>query len=401
MADQTADAQSERNIPLTDVYVCGQLTPNEPKLTSMRLQWSLFALQSASAGVRMPEIAGPADYHSIVGFVLAKTTNNTLLAFAEGRRNSLDDFGDIDILLRRSTDYDLTWDDIRVVHAFGNGQIGNPCPIVDRDTGRIYLLSCTSVEEELAILTGSSYREIWICYSDDDGLTWSELRNISPMARREDWFWYATGPAGGIQIQAGAHVGRLVAPANHSYLKTDGSPEYACHSLYSDDRGETWHIGSASGPGGNENQIAEVAEDLLIQDIRLQTNRTGYRAYRYSRDGGETWDQMRSDPARPCTKTQGSIIALSERPDGVHSALVTCNPAPVESRRALNRREHLVCRMSTDGGKTWPRSLVVEPASAGYSTLLEIDSERIAVAYDRHPRMSFRTFYRDDLRLEG
>ena len=110
---------------------------------------------------------------------------------------------------------------------------------------------------------------------------------------------------------------------------------------------------------------------------------------------------MRSDPARPCTKTQGSIIALSERPDGVHSALVTCNPAPVESRRALNRREHLVCRMSTDGGKTWPRSLVVEPASAGYSTLLEIDSERIAVAYDRHPRMSFRTFYREDLRLEG
>lgn len=81
---------------------------------------------------------------------------------------------------------------------------------------------------------------------------------------------------------------------------------------------------------------------------------------------------MRSHTGRPCTKTQGSIIALSEHPDGVHNILVTSNPAPIEARRALNRREHLVCRMSMDGGKTWPKSLVVEPANAGYSTLINL-----------------------------
>jgi len=58
-------------------------------------------------------------------------------------------------------------------------------------------------------------------------------------------------------------------------------------------------------------------------------------------------------------------------------------------------------RVSTDGGETWPRSIVVEPAHSGYSTLVEIDSEGIGGFYDRHPRLSFRTFYREDFRLEG
>ena len=392
--------QPDANIPLVDVFTSGHLAQDRPRLKG-RLDWVFFSTQSPDAPLRMPTVSGEGEYYSIVGPVLAKTTKNVLLAFAEGRRNDVADFGDIDIVLRRSADFGRTWSDMQIVHKHGDGQIGNPCPIVDQETGRIYLLSCTSIEDETTIRTGSSYREIWFSYSDDEGVTWSKKRNISSMARRNDWYWYATGPAAGIQIQLGKHKGRLVVPANHSYLRDDGSDEYACHSIYSDDRGETWEIGSVSGPGGNENQIAEVGEDLLIQDIRLQTHRTGYRAYRYSRDGGETWDEMKSHESRPCTKTQGSIISLSQRPDGIHNILITSNASPIESRRSLNRREHLVARMSIDGGKTWPKSYVVEPAGAGYNTLVEIDEHRIGVCYHRHPRLSFRTFYLEDLKPEA
>ena len=392
--------RNNTNIPLIDVFISGHLTQDEPKLMG-RSVWSHFAAQSPEAPMRMPEISGEGEYYSILNPVIAKTARNTLLAFVEGRRNDMGDFGDIDIVLRRSPDFGRTWGDMQIVHKHGDGQIGNPCPIVDQESGRIYLLSNTSVEDETTIRTGSSYREIWSSYSDDDGVTWSKKRNISSMARRDDWYWYATGPAAGIQIQSGEYKGRLVAPANHSYLKDDGSDEYACHSIYSDDRGETWKIGSASGPGGNETQIAEVADDLLIQDIRLQTHRTGYRAYRYSRNGGETWDEMRSDESRPCTRTQGSIISLSQRPDGKNNILVACTTSPIESRRELNWRERLVARMSTDGGKTWPKSYVVEPASAQYNTLVEIDEYRVGVTYGHHPRTSFRTFYLEDFRLEG
>ena len=105
---------------------------------------------------------------------------------------------------------------------------------------------------------------------------------------------------------------------------------------------------------------------------------------------------MQSDRSRPCTRCQGSIISLDQRPDGTHNILVASNPAPIERRLDLGRREHLVARISTDGGRTWPRRLVIEPSYAGYSTLIEIDRDRVGIAYDRHPRLSFCTVYLED-----
>lgn len=348
--------------------------------------------------------SGEGDYEKIYVPVIEKTTAGTLLAFAEARRNGYRGYGGIEILLRRSTDLGNSWGEIQIVHENGDFQIENPCPIVDRDTGRIILLTCTDHMPESEIHKGKEHREVWLSHSDDDGVTWSARQNITPEVRRDHWHWYATGPAAGIQIRAGNHKGRLVAPANHGWLQKDGSHELACHSIYSDDGGETWHIGSASGPGGSETQIAEVAEDLLIQDIRMHTHWTGFRAKRYSRDGGETWDEMVLDEERPCTVCQGSMISLSSRPDGVHNMLVTSNPSPLGERFKRANRERLVSHMSTDGGRTWDKTYVIEPSRAAYSTIVQIDEERIGVLYDRgtlesdRARISFRTFYVDDYR---
>ena len=30
------------------------------------------------------------------------------------------------------------------------------------------------------------------------------------------------------------------------------------------------------------------------------------------------------------------------------------------------------------------------------STLIELDEDRVGIAYDRHPRLSYRTFYLED-----
>ena len=73
------------------------------------------------------------------------------------------------IVLRRFSDFGRTWDEMRIVHENGNDQIGNARPIVDQETGWIY------------------------------GVTWSKGRNFSDMARKDDWYWYATGPAAGFK----------------------------------------------------------------------------------------------------------------------------------------------------------------------------------------------------------
>jgi len=49
-------------------------------------------------------IAGQDGYHTYRIPSLITTTNGTLLAFCEGRKTSRSDTGDIDLLLKRSTD---------------------------------------------------------------------------------------------------------------------------------------------------------------------------------------------------------------------------------------------------------------------------------------------------------
>ena len=62
----------------------------------------------------------------------AVTSRGTVLAFAEGRKNSASDTGDIDLGLKRSTDGgrrcgapDIVWDD-------SLNTCGHPCPVVER-----------------------------------------------------------------------------------------------------------------------------------------------------------------------------------------------------------------------------------------------------------------------------
>ena len=64
-----------------------------------------------------------------------------MLAFAEARKHSRSDTGDIDLVLRRSTDGGRTWGDIITVWDDAGNVCGNPAPVVDRETGRILLLS--------------------------------------------------------------------------------------------------------------------------------------------------------------------------------------------------------------------------------------------------------------------
>ena len=71
---------------------------------------------------------------------LLTTGKGTLLAFCEGRKDSRSDHGNIDLLIRRSTDGGETWSHQQVVWDDGGNTCGNPCPVVDQETGTIWLL---------------------------------------------------------------------------------------------------------------------------------------------------------------------------------------------------------------------------------------------------------------------
>lgn len=70
---------------------------------------------------------------------LTVTRNGTLLAFAEARQDGPGDAGDIDLVVRRSTDAGRSWSAPTTVWDDGGNTCGNPAPVVDAETGRVVL----------------------------------------------------------------------------------------------------------------------------------------------------------------------------------------------------------------------------------------------------------------------
>ena len=312
--------------------------------------------------------SGSNGYHTYRIPAIVQSTKGTLIAFAEGRVNSSSDHGNLDIVARRSSDNGKTWSDLILVQDDGNNQCGNPAPVVDQNTGRIYLLSCGSTGSEGAVLNGKTTREVYSQYSDDDGLTWSKRENISQQVKQPDWRWYATGPCSGIQIQTGKYKGRLVIPANHS----DAGKTYRAHCFYSDDHGRTWKPGATAGDGSNESQIAEIATGKLVHNMRMQTHSKGCRGVRYSNDGGATWTELKHETSLPCPRCQASVIKDNARANTLYFS----NPSAPKARKEMS------IRTSTDGGKTWPYKKIVFAGNTAYSNLLDLDKNSLGILFE-------------------
>src|SRR5437870_536646 len=166
------------------------------------------AALSLAAARREPAVAGPTEmdlfvtgrdgYHTYRIPSLLVTAKGTLLAFCEGRRHGRGDTGDIDLVLKRSVDGGAAWQPMTVVWDDGPNTIGNPCPVLDRSNGTIWLPLTRNLgqDTERQIVEGTSHgnRTVWIMKSTDDGATWSKPLEITATSKAPDWTWYATGP---------------------------------------------------------------------------------------------------------------------------------------------------------------------------------------------------------------
>ncbi len=124
-----------------------------------------------------PFVSGTDGYHTYRIPALIVSKRGTLLAFCEGRKNSMNDTGWIDTLLKRSIDGGRTWSERQVVWNDRTNTCGNPCPVVDQQTGVIWLLMTWNRgdDEEGRIIarTSKDTRRAYVTCSADDGRTWS------------------------------------------------------------------------------------------------------------------------------------------------------------------------------------------------------------------------------------
>ena len=111
-------------------------------------------------------------------------SSGRVLVFCEGRRDGLGDSGRIDIMMRAG-DGDR-FGDMRVVVSGGGDTVGNPCPVQDGATGRVFLVynKNDADKPEAMIMQGRGPRTVHVIYSDDEGETWSSPRRtcVTPMS---------------------------------------------------------------------------------------------------------------------------------------------------------------------------------------------------------------------------
>lgn len=316
------------------------------------------------------------------------TTEGTILAFCEGRKDHGGDAGDIDILLKRSEDGGATWTDQQVIWDDGGNTCGNPCPVVDEETGDVFLLMThnlgTDHESDIITGTATSTRTVWVAKSSDDGRSWTEPENITDGTKKEEWGWYATGPGTGIQIKHGPRKGRLVIPCDHSYDEPEGNLrggpyEYGAHAIYSDDHGQTWQLSEPIRPKVNECQMVELADGngTLLMNMRSYFDR-GYRTHSYSYDGGITWTAPEDAPPLVEPVCQASILRYGwPEGDKKASVLLFLNPA------STSRRHNMTIRASFDEGKTWPAIKTLFTGPSAYSSLARLPDGSILCLYER------------------
>lgn len=322
---------------------------------------------------------GQDDYHTARIPAICTTKKGTLLAFCEGRKTGSGDSGDIDLLLRRSTDNGRTWSPTLVIWEDDKNTCGNPCPIVDLKTGTIWLLTTWNRgdDREAAIIAGKSKdtRRIFVTSSSDDGKSWDKPREITATIKAADWTWYATGPGAGIQVENGKHKGRLVAPCDH--MVAGPEKKYYSHVIYSDDHGKSWQLGgSTPNDKVNECQVVELKEGKLLLNMRNYDLAKSNRQIAISADGGATWTGQRHDTALIEPVCQASIRRLSWPKKDQPGVILFLNPANPQSR------SNLTLRASLDDAQTWPCRLQLHAGPAAYSDLTILRNGQIGCLYE-------------------
>jgi len=325
-------------------------------------------------------VSGTDGYDAFRIPALIAAPDGTLLAFAEGRKESLSDTGDIDIVLKRSFNGGALWQPMEIIWDDGPNVCGNPCPVIDSATGAIHLLLTHNLggdsEKEIMEGTADGSRTVWIMSSYDNGASWSKPADITKTTKLPDWTWYATGPGIGIQTKRG----RLVIPCDHAMM---GTKEYGSHVIVSDDGGKTWSLGGLVRPKCNECQIVEREDGKLLLNMRSYHG-LNRRFVSLSGDDGLSWTEAAPDTALIEPVCQASLIRYSWKVDGTPGMTLFSNPADT-------KRVKMTVRASYDDCATWPVSRTLYEGPAAYSCLAALPDGGIGCLYERGENTAYET----------
>ena len=317
---------------------------------------------------------------------LGVTPSGRVIAIYDARVD-LDDLpGPVDLVIRTSDDNGDTWSPQKVflasheVSGYGDASI-----IIDPTVGEkgriIVFCQASNLASFFESSLGNDVNDptivhISLSISDDDGETWSHQIVTHQVKDGKTHGIFASSGMGG-RIPAGPNEGRLI----HSFvLRRDAQLLGAL--AYSDDHGVTWQLG-AEIPNGNESGVACLPDGSIL----FHSRSTPYRLSGTSHDGGITLSSLEPHKQLPDPSDNGSLCVLK-------TGDVICT-----HNHDHDLRRRTVAKLSNDGGKTWPKAIVLEPESSAYSTACELANGQVAVLFERfgYTEMVFCRFSVDEM----
>jgi sialidase-1 len=306
--------------------------------------------------------------------------------------------------------------------------------VVDVSTGEIFLFNLGTwplqddqgkpMSESWMVVNHKKARQLGATLtmerSCDDGRTWTSVDMT------EQFFTYpGAGLAWfigkGIQLQRGAHAGRLIIPGryftgdwkeidpdkhnvlyHHPALGSvydDGFGQVAQvldetarnMVIYSDNHGESWNWGGSSQGFVGEACLVELEDGSVYMNNRNHDPRSmGYRSWCISCDGGETFAEFGVDDTLIESRCHAALVRYSSTQDDEPGRVLFSNPAVFEGVNQLHTlelgkaaRANLTVRVSYDDCKSWPVSRQLDE-EATYSSLVVLDDGTILCGCRAH-----------------
>ncbi len=309
-------------------------------------------------------VSGTENVHTFRIPAMVTTTSGTLIAATDARIDNSGDLGgtgNIDIVYKRSTDNGKTWSEMLTAADFPGVEGASDCSmIVDRETDEIFMFYNYADETD-------NFQHPHMIKSSDDGLSWSEYRNLNNDLYSFFWSWAFVTSGRGIQTSNGG--------LRHVINVVQGIPKGAV-IFGSDDHGETWFsVKNPIASNSDESKLVELNDGSLMMNCRQTTEHN--RLIGQTTDDGDTWYNVHYDNDLIEPRCNASIIRYTLESEGfAKDRLLFSNPA------STTARENMTVKISYDEGETWNDGKTVFPGSAAYSSLTILEDNTIGLLYE-------------------
>ena len=279
----------------------------------------------------------------------------------------------MDIVMKRSTDGGKTFSE-NIVLAKGTEEfatVNNPVMIVGNDN-TLHFFYCKNYS-----VYGAG---IWYKTSTDDGITWSEERNLSEYTSTLGYNYncFAFGPTHGICTSEGVLITCVWLVDENKLLPVTSHGKSTVHLFWSDDNGATWNITQSIYPQvANETAVAEMSDGSILVNARNpQGNRALNLCMDFKTDGNLTWQGMIYHSQLTDANCCGGMVSVDI--EGLPYALlnVNCtNNTVMENDGSRPKRTNIAVKCSFDDGQTFEKELEISSYDKGGYCDIAVDSK--------------------------